>query len=293
MDLALIKTFIEVAETGSFAAASDRLFVTQSAVSLRVQRLEELLGKPLFVRSKHGADLTSSGREFEAYAKALVRTWEQARQQVAVPAGFTRTLTIGAQVALWPRLGFRMVDQLRAELPDLGIRAEVGMPDTLTRSMTEGVMQISLTYNPSFRPGLSLVPLLADELVLVAPWADPTIGQLKGRYAFVDWGPDFLSFHNKVLPDLTNPGLILVMGSLSARYVIGRGLASYLPARVAKRYLDNGELHLVADAPTFEHKVWSVWRDDLDEKLADVARRALSEVAELAATVTLDVVDQI
>ncbi|HBR38874.1 MAG TPA: LysR family transcriptional regulator, partial [Sulfitobacter pontiacus] len=38
MDITLIKTFIEVANTGSFVAASERLFVTQSAVSLRVQR---------------------------------------------------------------------------------------------------------------------------------------------------------------------------------------------------------------------------------------------------------------
>ena len=62
MDLALIKTFIEVSETGSFVAASERLFVTQSAVSLRVQRLEELLGHPLFLRSKSGVELTHSGR---------------------------------------------------------------------------------------------------------------------------------------------------------------------------------------------------------------------------------------
>ena len=55
MDLALLKTFLSVAESGSFAAASERLFVTQSAVSLRIQRLEDQLGKPLFLRSKAGA----------------------------------------------------------------------------------------------------------------------------------------------------------------------------------------------------------------------------------------------
>ena len=58
MDITLIKTFLEVSNTGSFVAACDRLFVTQSAVSLRIQRLEDSLGHPLFTRSKAGAILT-------------------------------------------------------------------------------------------------------------------------------------------------------------------------------------------------------------------------------------------
>lgn len=169
MDLALIKTFLEVAASGSFVAASERLFVTQSAVSLRVQRLEDQLGRPLFTRSKSGAELTPAGREFESFAQALLRNWEQARQQVAIPEGFTRSLTIGAQVSLWPRLGFRWIDALRAAMPNLGLRAQLGLPDSLTRSMTEGVMQISLTYAPTLRPGLSVEKVLDDELVLVAP----------------------------------------------------------------------------------------------------------------------------
>ena len=97
MDITLLKTFLEVAATGSFVSASDRLYVTQSAVSLRIQRLEDTMGKPLFTRSKAGAELTNAGREFEGYAQSLIRIWEEARQQVAIPDGYTRSLTIGAQ----------------------------------------------------------------------------------------------------------------------------------------------------------------------------------------------------
>ena len=57
MDITLLKTFLEVAASGSFVSSADRLFVTQSAVSLRIQRLEDTLGKPLFTRSKAGAEL--------------------------------------------------------------------------------------------------------------------------------------------------------------------------------------------------------------------------------------------
>ncbi|WP_255572217.1 LysR family transcriptional regulator [Celeribacter sp. PS-C1] len=90
MDIALIRTFLEVAATGSF--------VTQSAISLRIQRLEDSLGKQLFTRSKAGAELTPAGREFERYALSLIKIWEEARQQIGVPEGYTKSLTIGARL---------------------------------------------------------------------------------------------------------------------------------------------------------------------------------------------------
>ena len=293
MDLALIKTFTEVAATGSFVAAADRLFVTQSAVSLRIQRLEELLGQALFVRSKTGAEITAQGREFESYARSLLRTWEQARQQIAIPVGFTRSLTLGGQVSLWPQLGFRWIDGITAALPEVGIRAELGMPETLMRSMTEGVMQACLTYAPVFRPGLSVEKVMEDELVLVAPWANAQLDQLDGRYAFVDWGADFVQFHNTHLPGLTNPGLTLAMGAASGHYIAGRGMAAYLPARIAKHYMADERLFLVDGSPSFTHVAWSVWRDDLDEDLAIVARKTLFDAAAAATTDTAEVTDQL
>ncbi len=293
MDLALLKTFLEVAATGSFVAAADRLFVTQSAVSLRVQRLEDQLGKPLFTRSKAGALLTPAGKEFEGYALSLVRGWEAARQQVAIPEGYNQSLTIGAQMSLWPRLGFRWIDALREALPDLSLRTELGMPDRLTRAMTEGVMQISLTYSPTLRPGLSVEKLLDDELVLVAPWENPTVATLSGRYVYVDWGDDFLHFHNLHLPDLSNPGLTMAMGALSGRFIVHRDLAAYLPARYARRYIEAGRFHLVEGAPSYTYPAWSVWRDDLDDNLADVAQKTLLAVAAAAEDATSDVLDQL
>ncbi len=293
MDFALLRTFLEVATSGFFVAAADRLFVTQSAVSLRVQRLEDQLGKPLFTRSKAGAVLTPAGMEFESYALSLVRGWEAARQQVAIPEGYKRSLTLGAQMSLWPRLGFRWIDALREALPDLSLRAEVGMPDRLTRAMTEGVMQVSLTYSPTLRPGLSVEKLLDDELVLVAPWANQTMDDLAGRYVYVDWGDDFLHFHNLHLPDLSNPGLTMAMGALAARFIVHRELAAFLPARYARRYLEAGRLHLVDGAPSYTYPAWSVWRDDLDDELANVAQKTLSAVAQAADDDTADVLDQL
>ncbi|MEM7710090.1 MAG: LysR family transcriptional regulator [Pseudomonadota bacterium] len=277
MDIALIRTFLEVAATGSFVNAADRLFVTQSAVSLRVKRLEDTLGRPLFTRSKAGAELTPAGRGFERYALSLIKIWEEARQQVAIPEGYSESLSIGAQYSLWPRLGFRWIDHLRQTRPQLNLRAELGMPDRLIRFLIEGIIQAGLLYTPQLRPGLSVEKLVEEELVLVAAWENPTL-DIGARYVFVDWGPEFVQAHALHLPDLTNPGLTLSLGAMGADFIRRRELAAYLPARYVKRYLDAGQLHLVPDAPTFPYPVWAVWREDLEADLKDAAAAALHEV---------------
>ncbi len=279
MDIVLIKTFLEVSATGSFVAASDRLLVTQSAVSLRIQRLEYALGRQLFTRSKAGAELTPAGKEFERYALGFVNLWEEARQQVGIPEGFTKSLSIGAQYSLWPRLGFRWLDALKAAEPDLSLRAEVGMPERVTRFMSEGIVQAALLYSPQLRPGLTLNKVWDEELVMVASWPAPTL-DLDGRYLFVDWGPEFVRAHASRLPELTSTGFTFALGAMALDFILHRPYAAYVPARTAKRYIDSGQLHLVAEAPVFPYPVWVVWREDLDEDVAEIARDALDRAAE-------------
>lgn len=277
MDITLIRTFLEVAATGSFVGASERLLVTQSAVSLRIQRLEDTLGKQLFNRSKSGAALTSAGREFEQYAVSLTKIWEEARQQIGVPDGYEKSLSVAAQYSLWPRLGFRWLDQMQRDMPTLNLRAEVGLPDRITRYMLEGVVQVSLMYNAQLRSGLSAKKVLDDELVLAASFP-ATLDNVADSYVYVDWGPEFMHAHALELPLLVNPGRTLSLGSMAADYIISRRAAAYLPARHIKRHIDAGQLSLVPDAPRFPYPIWSVWRDDLDADIKAVAENALDAV---------------
>ncbi|MGJ8603276.1 MAG: LysR family transcriptional regulator [Marivita sp.] len=278
MDITLIRTFLEVAATGSFVNASERLYVTQSAVSLRVLRLEESLGKPLFTRSKAGAELTTAGREFERYALSMIKVWEEARQQIGIPEGFSKSLSIGAQYSLWPRLGFRWVDALQTNLPELSVRAEIGMPDRITRFLIEGIVQVGLMYTPQLRPGLSAHAVLEEDLVLASSF-ETTLDGIGDRYVFVDWGPEFVHAHAQELTQLGNSGLTLSLGAMAADYVVNRQRAAYLPARYIKRYLDEGRLFLVPDAPVFPYPVWSIWRDDLDDDIRIAAEAALVAVS--------------
>ncbi len=280
MDITLLKTFMEVAASGSFVASADRLFVTQSAVSLRIKRLEDELGKPLFTRNRAGAELTDAGREFEKYAMSLVRVWEEAKQQVAIPEGYTKSLTIGGQYSLWPRLGFRWIDALQTDMPELNVRTELGMTDRLTRFLIEGVMQVGLMYMPQLRPGLTAEQIMEEELVMVATFSDADVDNLFTEYVFVDWGPEFVGAHATALPELTNPGLTFGLEAMVAEYVVNRRAAAYLPARYVKKYLDTSAMFLVPDAPRFPYPVWSVWRDDLDPEIREAASRTLKTVCE-------------
>jgi|TARA_R110000850_G_scaffold30737_4_gene84934 DNA-binding transcriptional LysR family regulator len=281
MDITLIKTFIEVANSGSFVAASERLFVTQSAVSLRVQRLEDSLGHALFKRSKAGAVLTPEGEQFIHYALSLLKIWEEARQQIAIPEGYSRSFSFGAQYSLWHRLGFRWIDSLQTALPDLSVRAEMGMSDRLTRFLIEGVIQAALLYTPQLRPGLMVEHVIDEDLILVASF-DVELKDLGPEYVFVDWGPEFTHMHATALPHLTNAGRALSLGGLVGDYIVNRRAAGYLPARSAQRYLDQGRLQVVADAPRFPYPAWVVWREDLEPELLSVARRTLIDIAQAA-----------
>jgi len=73
LDLDQLRTFVAIAETGSFTRAGDAVFKTQSAVSMQMRRLEERIGKPIFARDGRASRLTEEGERLLAYARRLVR----------------------------------------------------------------------------------------------------------------------------------------------------------------------------------------------------------------------------
>ena len=101
MDIALARTFLMVAETGSFIDAARKMNVTQSTVSARIKVLEEQFGRSLFERSRNGATLTAAGEQFQKHALALVRLWQHAQLEVGLSGQHRDHLAVGAQATLW------------------------------------------------------------------------------------------------------------------------------------------------------------------------------------------------
>jgi len=73
LDIDQLRTFMAIADTGSFTRAADVVFKTQSAVSMQMKRLEERVGKPLFERDGRASRLTEDGERLLAYARRLMR----------------------------------------------------------------------------------------------------------------------------------------------------------------------------------------------------------------------------
>src|SRR3712207_9097265 len=69
MDLGQLAAFADIARRGNLSRAAEALYVTQPAVSARVQRLERELGSTLFVRTSRGMRLTATGRAFLPFAE--------------------------------------------------------------------------------------------------------------------------------------------------------------------------------------------------------------------------------
>lgn len=73
LDLDQLKTFIAIAETGSFTRAADRVFKTQSAVSMQMRRLEERIGQPIFVKEGRINRLSDDGEKLLNYARKIIK----------------------------------------------------------------------------------------------------------------------------------------------------------------------------------------------------------------------------
>ena len=81
-DLSLYHIFYQAAETGSFSKAADRLFISQPAVSKRIQKLEQSLDTQLFLRGAKGVTLTDAGRLLYDQISIAFRAISQGEEQV-------------------------------------------------------------------------------------------------------------------------------------------------------------------------------------------------------------------
>ena len=73
LDLDQLRTFVAIADTGSFTQAGEVVFKTQSAVSMQIRRLEERIGRPIFARDGRNSKLTEDGERLLGYARRMIR----------------------------------------------------------------------------------------------------------------------------------------------------------------------------------------------------------------------------
>jgi DNA-binding transcriptional LysR family regulator len=278
MEIALARTFLDIVECGNFVRAAERLHLTQTAVSVRVQTLEELLGAKLFVRNKAGASLTAAGEQFMRYAPLLVQMWERARHQVAVPPGLRAVVSVGGELSLWNPFLLDWLVWMRRSATQLAVRAQVRLPQELMSQVSEGVIDIAVMYAPQYRPGLKIELLMKEKLVLVTT-AKRKAAPPAEDYVYVDWGPDFAAHHNLTFPQLSNPGTYVDLGPLGLQYILKAGGSGYFRMQAVAPHLRSRRLSLVPGAPEFLFPAYAVYSEGADTKIVTPALAGLRHVA--------------
>ncbi|AZD29699.1 LysR family transcriptional regulator HdfR [Pseudomonas chlororaphis subsp. aurantiaca] len=272
MDIDLARTFLQIVRSGSLIAAAERLHLTQTAISARVQNLEGQLNCKLFVRNRAGARLTADGEAFIVYANQLVQTWEAAQRDLPLLAGYRNVLHIGGEVSLCNPLMLNWVRRLRQAIPSHAVRSQIAEGASLQRQLELGVLDAALVFQPVYGPGLQVEQLLEEKLILVRLAGKPE------PYVYIDWGEDFRRQHDAALPDQAKAAVGFNLGPLALQFILEGGGSGYFRTRVVQSYLDSGVLERVEKAPEFNFPTYLLYARERDSVELQRAFEVLREV---------------
>ncbi len=259
MDIELLRTFLEVNRTRHFGQAAEALHLTQAAVSARIKHLETTLGVKLFDRLKRDIRLTPEGHRLLRYADMLISGWRKARQDVSV-GGAAQQLAIGGSVRLWDVALQEWFVKLRRKMPEVAIIAESHTPDLLTRRLLDGLLDVAFMLEPAQLEVFQVSKVALVQLVLVSSELGQSIeAALEEDYLMVDWGLAHAVEHRRMFPDAPEPHVRVGQAKIALYHLLNLGGSAYLPARMVADDIASGQLHMVEDAPTFEHMAYAVY----------------------------------
>ncbi|WP_334176203.1 LysR family transcriptional regulator [Pseudoxanthobacter sp.] len=170
MNLDLIRSFAMLGEVQHYGEAARRLGISQPSLTKQIRRLEDLLGAPLFERSRKGTELTAFGRLFLEDVRPVLRhaghVWENG---VRAARGERGRLAIGftfSAMNVMPAILFRF----RALHPEVELHFEDISSRHQERRVREGSLDAGFIRLPA-GPGLASRVIGHDRLVLLVPEA--------------------------------------------------------------------------------------------------------------------------
>jgi DNA-binding transcriptional LysR family regulator len=165
--LGQLQAFIEVARRGTISRAAEALFVSQPALTARIQGLERTLGSSLFARGRHGSRLTEAGRAFLPHAERALAAVERGREAVAeVASGSGGRLTIGAAPAVSTYVLPSMLHRFQAYHSGVHLSVRSGHSEDVLEMVLREEVDLGLMRPIQHAEVMSSL-LYEDELVLV------------------------------------------------------------------------------------------------------------------------------
>lgn len=178
LDIRRLEVFVAVVEEGSFTAAAQRLYLTQSAVSQQVAALERELGTPLLHRLARGVRATAAGASLADRARDLFGRITGIEQDIRALGDGPREIRIGAFATAGVELLPVALRTFRARHPGVQVALTAVPADSAPAGLREGRIHALLTWEYDIAPqptdpGLVQRHLPDDPLRILVPAGHP------------------------------------------------------------------------------------------------------------------------
>lgn len=182
MNLEQLLGFVTVAELGNFTRAAESLHLAQPSLSRQISTLEQDLGMPLLDRSRGGSTLTPAGEVLHPLARRILADASSIRRELDELAGLARgRVRLGATPSLCAGLVTEVLTTFRPAHPAVELHiVEEGSRGLLER-LDRGELDLAVitTSAVTVVRGVSIAPLLEEELVLISSASSPVAGDAR------------------------------------------------------------------------------------------------------------------
>lgn len=185
-----IKLFVEVARSLSFARAAETMHLSQPAVSLAIQNLEQAIGGKLFARSTRSLELTPEGQAFYPTATRLLNDWNEALEDVNNLFTMKRgKLNMAVMPSFSTNVLPDLVRQYHEQYPQVNLSIQNIVMDDAIESVRKSRNELAISFASENMNGLNFTPLY--DVTFIAVYSDHFLPTLKNVNLTEDWSPLF------------------------------------------------------------------------------------------------------
>jgi LysR family hydrogen peroxide-inducible transcriptional activator len=160
MTLTELRYIVAVAQERNFRRAAERVFVSQPALSLAVQKLEQELGVQLFERNKNDVTVTRMGAEIIAQAQRVLEECARIKKIAGCGANpLAGRLKVGVIFSVAPYLIPDLIPLLKIKAPDMPLEIEENLTANLEVMLDNGWLDVIIIALPFGGPGIATRPL--------------------------------------------------------------------------------------------------------------------------------------
>ncbi|HEY3267948.1 MAG TPA: LysR family transcriptional regulator [Armatimonadota bacterium] len=214
MELNQLKLFLDLVREGSFTRVAEQNRLTQPAVSLQIQRLENELGAKLLERTTRRVLVTEEGNILAGYARDIVGRAVEARQVLQERRG----KMVGAiRVAAIHSVGLHeLPNYLRKFIrmyPEVHLHIEYHASERVYHHVTSGAADVGLVAYPEQRDNLVTIPFLEDEMVVIVNPEHPLAAAGRDSVRLEELaGADIIAFDNNIPTRRATDGVLVQHG---------------------------------------------------------------------------------